>query len=230
MGNYSHKSKSDLKELYIEKDLTQKEVGERCSVSISTISKWLDKFKINTGYDNYADHPTTLIKENYDSDKTFKEMAKGTKFSPREFRYKATSIGVHTPEKYTYTDEELLELLQKEYDETPSKRDIQDNNKLPSESTFQSHFGTWNNAVEHAGFKPNRDKYTTDEITQKIRDSQQSEPYNWSDIKEMDIGSSTIISYTTKDTIAGALEELGFEYKTREITDEELIAKMKECD
>lgn len=353
MVNYSHRSKSDLKKLYIEKDLTQKEVGERCNVSTGTISKWLNKFEIDTGYNKHTDQPTKLIEENYNNNKTFQEMAEGTKLGPSKFRHMATSIGVHKPEKHAYTDEELVELIQKEYNETPSKKDIQKNNKLPSESTFRSHFRTWNNAVKSAGFEPNKDKdsakwtkkeisdaiedfasgnntilaaefyesefgpnsphpvyntfgsfekllqessveekkypaqyksnkyicdkirkigdvvsrsdieqsnklpsinairnrfnsiqnacdeanveyrgrqkYTKDEIRQKIQRLSQSEPYRWSDIKKISVSPNTIVSKTNKDTIAGAMEELGFEYKTQKFTDEELIAKMNEC-
>lgn len=39
-----------LREQYVEEGLTQREIGELCGVSHQTISEWLDRFEIDTGY------------------------------------------------------------------------------------------------------------------------------------------------------------------------------------
>lgn len=45
----SHKDKDVLRQLYIEEDLSMKEVGEKLNCSSSTVSYWVNKFGFDTG-------------------------------------------------------------------------------------------------------------------------------------------------------------------------------------
>lgn len=150
MTNWSHRSEDDLKELYINRDLTQSEIAEKTGVTTSTVSKWLNKLDIETGYDGgYKD----IIEANYDPDKTFEEMVSGTDLSKSQFRYRAKTLGVHDPDNDTYTDQELISVLEDIAEEngSVSKNDIREKDDFPSVSTFQSRFGSWLDALKEAG-------------------------------------------------------------------------------
>ena len=61
--------------------------------------------------------------------------------------------------KTTWSDEELILALQarvKELGYVPTTQMVEEDYKLPSAVTYQNHFGSWNNALEAAGFEPNK--------------------------------------------------------------------------
>ena len=58
-----------------------------------------------------------------------------------------------------YTDEELISELHRFYDENgrvPTKLDMTNKNGYPHHNNYINYFKTWNNALETAGYKPNR--------------------------------------------------------------------------
>lgn len=159
MAHYSHRNKSDLEELYVEKKLTQEEVAEECGVSASTVSKWINRFGIETGYDTDSDEIKDKISNNYNENMSFEEMASGTGIKTGKFRYHANKMGLYEPtEQNGYTNKELISSLQNEFDETPSKRMVKNNNNLPTVTTYRDHFGTWNDAVSKSGFEPHKSR------------------------------------------------------------------------
>lgn len=68
----------------------------------------------------------------------------------------------------SYTDDELIELLQKlanELGRTPTKRDMNKSKGYPSYATYYYRFGNWNNALQKAGLEINEVlEYTDDEL------------------------------------------------------------------
>lgn len=93
----------------------------------------------------------------------------------------AKEIGAVTVNQRWYcTEGELLEHLQqyhKEFDETPNMRawkEYAQPRGLPGKSVFQRVFGSWNNAIEKAGLKPNTlatKKWTQDGVMQALREN-----------------------------------------------------------
>jgi Homing endonuclease associated repeat len=66
-----------------------------------------------------------------------------------------------------YTDEELLDMIRdkaKELGRTPQIRDV------PNYATIRSRFGSWNHALELAGFEKQRIYYTDEDLIKIIRD------------------------------------------------------------
>ena len=60
--------------------------------------------------------------------------------------------------RYDWTREELIELLVKlgeKLGRTPKMEDLNAAEDMPSNSTYKEYFGSWNKALEMAGFKPN---------------------------------------------------------------------------
>lgn len=71
------------------------------------------------------------------------------------------TISNRTPNKpleNAYTKENLLNYIHKfvfETNKIPITKDFIDNNKYPSYVTYQKYFGSWNKAIEAAGYSPN---------------------------------------------------------------------------
>lgn len=91
-----------------------------------------------------------------------------------------------------YSEEELLRRMQElsDGDEPPTWREM-DEADGPSANTYNSHFGSWANAVEAAGLKPRREwdqyKYSTEELVERIRDlAEDGEPPTIAEMREVD--------------------------------------------
>lgn len=75
-------------------------------------------------------------------------------------------------EPVRYTDEELIEAIQLEYDDVGkplSFRYVQDQDHLPDGNTYADRFGSWNNALWRAGIPPANETYEADEVADIVR-------------------------------------------------------------
>ena len=72
---------------------------------------------------------------------------------------KKAGLGLDRRSWSKFTNSELIELLQKKAEElgrSPTKNDLKNDITMPGFTTFQSHFGTYTNALLAAGLQPNR--------------------------------------------------------------------------
>jgi len=71
-----------------------------------------------------------------------------------------------------YTDQELLNYIVKFYEDNgrvPTANDFLSDPQYPSSPTYRSHFGSWNDALEMAGFRPNKkNNYTKQELLESL--------------------------------------------------------------
>ena len=71
-----------------------------------------------------------------------------------------------------WTNDGLIELLVglgKELGRTPTIKDLRTANDMPSTTTYMRFFGSWNNALEAAGFSPNvRHDWTKSELIELL--------------------------------------------------------------
>ena len=74
--------------------------------------------------------------------------------------------------RYGWTKEELIELLVKlgeKLGRTPTIKDVRAAEDMPSTDTYTSYFGSWNKALEAAGFRPNaRRDWTREELIELL--------------------------------------------------------------
>ena len=72
-----------------------------------------------------------------------------------------------------YTDTELLDLLREFADEhghPPTAPEVNDKDGFPGADTFVGHFGTWNNAIDAAGFEPRLRRRSDEELLAELRE------------------------------------------------------------
>lgn len=74
-----------------------------------------------------------------------------------------------------YSDEELIEILvnkNKELGHTPRREDLLNDKKCPNPDTYQRHFGSYENALEKTGLKPNPKfvQIADEELLESLRD------------------------------------------------------------
>ena len=73
----------------------------------------------------------------------------------------------------TYTDTELLDALHEFADEhghPPTVSEANDTDEFPGADTFVRHFGTWNNALDAAGFEPRLRRRSNQELLTELRE------------------------------------------------------------
>ncbi|MBR3414501.1 DEAD/DEAH box helicase family protein [Candidatus Saccharibacteria bacterium] len=71
-----------------------------------------------------------------------------------------------------YSDEELIELLQtkaKSLGRTPTKKDVDSDNGMPSSDTYANRFGSWNKALEAARLSPSQYRRTDKELIDLLK-------------------------------------------------------------
>ena len=72
---------------------------------------------------------------------------------------KALEIAGFSANQFDHTDEELIDLLKakaRSLGRTPTVREVNPDNDMPSAMTYINRFGSWNQALEAAGLTPNR--------------------------------------------------------------------------
>jgi hypothetical protein len=72
-----------------------------------------------------------------------------------------------------YTNTELLDALHEFVDEhghPPTVTEVNGTDEFPSADTFVSHFGTWNNALDAAGFEPRLRRRSNEELLTELRE------------------------------------------------------------
>jgi hypothetical protein len=73
----------------------------------------------------------------------------------------------------TYTDTELLDALHEFADEhghPPTVSEANDTDEFPGADTFVRRFGTWNNALDAAGFEPRLRRRSNEELLTELRE------------------------------------------------------------
>ncbi|WP_435078840.1 homing endonuclease associated repeat-containing protein [Halococcus sp. AFM35] len=73
----------------------------------------------------------------------------------------------------TYTDTELLGVLHEFADKhgnPPTAPEINNADDLPTVDTFIRHFGTWNDALDAAGFEPRLRRRSNEELLTELRE------------------------------------------------------------
>ncbi|KXS45579.1 MAG: hypothetical protein AWU54_315 [Candidatus Frackibacter sp. T328-2] len=71
-----------------------------------------------------------------------------------------------------YSEEELLEALKqkaKELGRTPKSKEVKKDYMMPSVNTYQSRFGTYNNALEKAGLKFNEKSFSKQKLLKMLK-------------------------------------------------------------
>lgn len=155
MSNYSHRSEEDLRYLYEEEGMKQKEIADLLGKSPGTICKWMNRHDIETGNRKWSEVSASEVADLYDEDKSFSEMAHGTKYDAYQIRNASITEGVHDPREHkeiVYEDEELLEQIESAHAEYGfvSKRLFESLDWTSSVSTIRNHFGTWLNGVKRS--------------------------------------------------------------------------------
>jgi len=75
------------------------------------------------------------------------------------FNKALSGAGLEPKKIISYTEIELLGLLRKRYSlasKIPTQRDFNKLKGYPDSKTYYERFGSWNNALKAAGFKPNK--------------------------------------------------------------------------
>jgi len=70
-----------------------------------------------------------------------------------------------------YTEGDLIELLREfetKIGRPPRMEDVDKDEKMPNSSTFATHFGTWNKALDAAGLQRLQWKYNDDELLDRF--------------------------------------------------------------
>lgn len=165
MTEWNYRNKSHLKELYIDRGLTQKEMSEKMGASDSTISQWMQRYGIETGNNKWSKIEKSEIQEIYDKTKTFSEMADRTGYNTHQIRNAAIKHGLHNPDSIddcTYTDNELLEQIENVKSEHGyvSKRLFESIDDTATVSAVRDHFGSWLDGIKASSVEP-----TTAQIT-----------------------------------------------------------------
>ena len=75
--------------------------------------------------------------------------------------------GIEKDKNSIYTRKELTALLD-DIKTLPTKNQIDERDDLPSSRTYENVFGSWNNAMWCAGFDPNEQIYTEDELLDQL--------------------------------------------------------------
>jgi len=89
---------------------------------------------------------------------------------------KARQLGLNRNKDFIYadkrmSDEFLINELQRFYniyDKIPSCTDFDNNTNFPSHKVYQKHFGSWNNAIELAGFRRREKNISKEDIMNEV--------------------------------------------------------------
>lgn len=165
MGSWSHRSKSDLEELYINQNLTQQEMAEKMGVSAGTISQWMQRYNIQTGNSKWAKIGEDEIEKLYEIEQSFSDMAEGTEYNRDQIRNASIRHGLHDPRRIddvVYTDEELLEQIENVKSEYGyvSKRLFESLDDTATVSAVRDHFGSWFDGIERSSVEPTQAQIT----------------------------------------------------------------------
>lgn len=133
-------SKKTLYNLYWKENYNQTEIAEIFNATHASVKRWLDYYKIPI-------KPRTLsCGRNLNS---LKNLELGC--TEEVERKSAESRTIYSKENLI---EKIKEFVQKE-GRIPAKNEFAKNPLYPNHTTCRDHFGTWNNAIKSAGYKPN---------------------------------------------------------------------------
>ena len=131
----------------------------------------------------------------------------------------------------TYTDEELLDALREyaaDHDgRPPTRAEADDPGDLPGAKTYKRRFGSWNEALEAAGFAPHERRWSDEELLDALREYAADHDGRPPTIAEANDPSRELpVAQTFINRFGGwnaAIAEAGFEPRDRRRTDEELL-------
>ncbi len=133
-------SKQILYYLYWKENNTQVEIAKIFSATHPSVKRWLNYYKISI-------KPRSLsCGQNPNSIKNL-ELGK----TPEVERKSAEARRIYSKEKLIEKIKEFVEV----HSRIPTKNEFVHNSLYPDYVTYRDYFGTWNNAIKAAGYKPN---------------------------------------------------------------------------
>jgi len=139
-------AKKILYNLYWKKNYTQTEIAEIFNATHTSVKRWFNYYKIS------VKHRTLSCGHNPN---TLKNLKLGR--TDEAIRKSAETRRIYSKEKLI---KKIKEFVQKE-GRTPIKNEFINNSSYPDYVTCRHYFGTWNNAIKAAGYKPNEQWFTS---------------------------------------------------------------------
>jgi hypothetical protein len=145
-------SKKILYNLYWKKNYTQTEIAEIFNATHTSVKRWFNYYRIPVKRRTLScgHNPNTL-----------KNLKLGR--TDKAIRKSAEARRIYSKEKLI---EKIKDFVQKE-GRIPIKNEFINNSFYPDYVTYRHYFGTWNNAIKAAGYKPNEQWFTSGNLFAK---------------------------------------------------------------
>jgi hypothetical protein len=142
---FKRPAKKLLYELYWKKNYTQSEIADIFRVTHTSVKRWLNYFTISI-------KPRILSCGRSPNSLSNLELGR----TPEVEKKSAETRRIYTKEKLLLIIREFVE----KHGRTPTKNEFAHSRFYPDHVTYRDHFGTWNNAIKEAGYKPNESQFS----------------------------------------------------------------------
>lgn len=149
---FKRPSKKILYNFYWKKNYTQTEIAKIFNATHSSVKRWFNYYKI------LVKHRTLSCGHNSN---TLKNLKLGC--TNKAIRKSVEARRIYSEEKLI---KKIKEFVQKE-GRIPTKNEFINNPSCPDYVTYRDYFGTWNNAIKAAGYKPNEQWFTSRDLFAK---------------------------------------------------------------
>ncbi len=144
--------KKILYHFYWKKNYTQTEIAKIFNATHTSVKRWFNYYKIMVKYRTLSCGHNPNILRNLKLGRTDKAIRKS-----------AEARRIYSKEKLI---EKIKEFVQKE-ERIPTKNEFINNSSYPDYVTYRHYFGTWNNAIKTAGYKPNEQWFASGHLFAK---------------------------------------------------------------
>jgi len=143
--SFKRPAKKPLYELYWKKNYTQSEIASAFNVTHTSVKRWLNYFRIPV-------KPRTLSCGRNKNSLSNLLLGK----TPEAEKKSAETRRIYTKEKLLLTIREFVE----KHGRVPTKNEFVHSHFYPDHMTYRDNFGTWNDAIKEAGYKPNENWFS----------------------------------------------------------------------
>lgn len=147
-------SKKTLYNLYWRENKLQTEIAEIFGATHTSVKRWFIYYKIpiKSRTLSCGQNPNSI--KNLDLGKT-----------PEVERKSAEARKIYTRKKLIQKIRKFVE----QHSRPPTKNEFANNSSYPHFNTFQEYFGSWNKAIEAAGYKPNEQWFSSRNLPKDLR-------------------------------------------------------------